>query len=421
MKIDEYAYSLQKQREGKSYSFLAERVPTSADAPYRIAPISTPIKPEDTVVVAFGGYGGGANIEGHNWFIKYITNFIRTQPQLSEARVCVAVCDWGENHPDSIARFAYNTKKSHPHAWDIMEKAKCPITQMDQEIYAPAAAADIFNDIILPKIKDSNGNKFQSHQMLKNMRGITVVAYCAGGHTAMYLEDYSIKEMTRMGYKPNEIHMALNQIVVIGSAMSCPYHKSNMRFINFGSVADSDMRTNAFAAHLFLMGGDFGLMHVENKNSDTFLCTQISNIGVEGNPNVCTAIPIEEYMARVEKENAEDHEESASDMFTEHDFIGFVAKNGFSNAAKNMQTLFKTIIVNTVDNSIKNSERPIFTPLPSMVDLVGDNIDVYGRADLTYVQKRTFYDFAVDVRVLHKCKQMLKLYSMNKWLKANQK
>lgn len=401
--------------------FWPNRVPTSADAPYRIAPISTPIKPEDAVVVAFGGYGGGANIEGHNWFIKNITNFIRTQPQLSEARVCVAVCDWGEKHPDSIARFAYNTKKSHPHVWNMMEKVKCPITQMDEEIYAPAAAADIFKDIILPKIKDSNGNKFQLHQMLKNMRGITIIAYCAGGHTAMYMEDYIIKEMTRMGYNPNEIHMALNQIVVIGSVMSCPYHKSNMHFVNFGSVADSDMRGTSFASHLFLMGGDFGLMHMKNKNSDTFLCTQIGNIGVEGNPNACVAIPIEEYMAQVEKENAEDHEESESDTFNEHTFLGFVAKDGFSNAAKNMQKLFKTIIVNTVDNSIKNSERPMFTPLPDMVDLVGEDIDIYGRADLTYTQKRTFYDFAIDARVLHKCKQVLKLCSMNAWLKANQK
>lgn len=421
MNIDKYADFLQQQRAGKSYSFLAERVATSIDAPYRIAVTDKPIKSEDAVVVAFGGYAGGANIEGHNWFIKYITNFVRTQPHLSEARVCVAVCDWGENHLDSIARFAYNTKKSHPRMWNMMEKLKRPITQMDADIYAPAAAADIFNNIILPKIKNSNGDKFPLYQMLKNMRGITVIAYCAGGHTAMYLEDYAIKEMTRMGYKPNEIRMALNQIVVIGYAMSCPYQKSNMRFVNFGSVADSDVRTNAFAAHLFLMGGDFGLMHIKNKNSDTFLCTQISNIGVEGNPNAWTAIPIEEYMVQVEKELAEDHEESETDMFNEHDFIGFVAKNGFSNAAKNMQTLFKTIIVNTVDNSIKNSEYAVFSPLPGMVDLVGENIDMYGRADLTYTQKRTFYDFALDARILHKCKQAIKLHSMNVWLKSNQK
>jgi len=419
MDINAYTKSLKNKRDGQSYSFLAERVPTSSDAPYRIATLNSPIKPEDAVVVGFGGYGGGANIEGHNWFIKYITNFIRTKPELNNARVCVAICDWGEKYPEIIARFAYNTQKYHPYMWNIMKKMKCPITKMATDIYAPAAAEDIFNNIILPKIKDSNGNNFSLHQILKNLRGITVVAYCAGGHTAMYLEDYMVKKMTDMGYPMKDIKMALNQIVVIGYAMSCPYSKSNMRFINFGSVSDSGVRSTPLASYLFFMGGDFGLLHAKHKNNDTFLCTQISKVGIEGNPNILHAMPIEEYMKKNEEECSEEHQESESDLFNEHTFIGFVAKKGFSNGAKNLQQLFKTVIVNTVDNSIKNSERKVFTPLPNMVDLVGTDVDIYGRANLAYIKQRTLYDFAaMDWQIIYKCKQAMKLHFMNRCLKG---
>ena len=420
MNITEYDKFMCKQRDGKSYAYLAERVPTSVDAPYRIALVGDKIKPDDAVVLAFGGSGGG--IIGNNWFAKIITNFIRENKALNDARIIVAICDFGEDYPEKTSRDTYNISKKHPIAWNFMSRAHHPLTTVDPENNEPLAAQDIFYDVIWPKVATPAGKRLPTNEMLKNMRGITIIAYCAGGHTAMFLEDFIKPQMARLGYSSKEIDVALNQIVVIGYAMNCPYHKSKMHFISFNSNADSDTNQDSFQRCLFLTRADFGLMHFQKNHSDTFLCTQISKAGVEGNPCEWVAIPIEEYLAKREQEAAEDHVESKDDTYNEHSFIGFVEKDGYSKGAQNLSKLFNTIITNTVANSIQNAKGSKFMPLPEMPDLVGEYVDIYGRADLVYFQQRTKnIIYAPAATAFYYGEQLLKFTGMTAWARNRAK
>lgn len=414
MDIYEYANLIKQKRGGQSYSFLAERVATSDEAPHRIAVLKESIKSDDAVVVAFGGSGDGANIHGHNWFIKYITNFIRSKPELNDARVCVAICDFCEDSKSDLIRYAYDIKKSHPALWQLMDNVtKHPITKIDNENFQPTVAQDIFNNIIYPKLIDKDGKRFSTQDMIKNMRGITVIAYCAGGHTAMFLEEYMAKQMAKMGYNEYEIKSALNQIVVIGYAMTCPYKKSNLHFISFDSLADNHKTT--FREYMFFSLADFGVMYNKSNQNDVFLCTQISKRGIEGNPNIWYAQRIEDYMALNEKQNAEDWQESKEDIYNEHTFLGFVEKNGYSNGAKDLQKLFKNAIVSTVKNSIRNSKNSKYIPLPDTEDLMEENIDIYGRARLSYIRQRVLYGIvAAPLNVLHKSRKAIELCVMRK-------
>jgi len=418
MNIYEYADFMKQKSQGHSYSFLAERVQTSDEAPYRIAVTKDAVKPDDAVVLALGGSGDGANIEGHNWFIKYITNFIRNNEKLNSARVCVAVCDMSEKYKGYIARTAYNVKKLHPKIWRFLKNVNQHyITKLDLENYKPWAVKDIFNDVILPKVTDNTGNKLPINQMLKNVRGITIIAYCAGGHTAMYLEEEIKSRMLKIGYNSVEIRAALNQIPVIGYAMNCPYAKSDLHFISFNSIADNhnEIFTPVLHRYLFIMESDFGVMHVKNKNCDDFVCTKIGRAGIEGNPNILYGMKIEEYLDRQAKEDEESHQESKDDMFNDHTFLGFVEKNGYSIGAKNLQTLFKNVIVGATENSIQNSKGNNFIPLPQMEDLVGDAIDVYGRANLAYMRESFSYAlYYLACQTVCKTLDMIKLYRWGK-------
>ena len=419
MNIEDYAKSLKKQHNGQSYAFLAERVPESADAPYRFAPISEPIKPNAPIIIAFGGSGDGANIIGHNWFIKHITNFIRSYPQLNGARVCVAVCDFGKKYNDNIARDAYNIQKDTPKVWNFLDKVvKHPITKMDPENYNPRAARDIFNAVILPKITDKYGFRLSTNQMLQNIRGITIIAYCSGGHTAMYLEHEMVAQMGKYGYRQNEIKTALNQIAVIGSHLTCPYDKSNMRFFNFHSVSDVG-HMNSFQEFLYMSQARFDIMHIAKNNSDTFYCNRMSKDEYLNGERIIRVIPVEDFMGKMDEQNSEDHVESPTDMFGEHDFIGFVEKDDFSNGAKDLQTLFKTIIVNTAENSIKNAHGNKFVPLPATEDLVGDKLDILGRANVAFIREETIYiPSALSWQLIYQQKQIANLHSIRKWLKS---
>ena len=422
MQIHEYADFMKQKSGGHGYSFLAERVPTSDEAPHRIAVINDAIRASDAVVLALGGSGDGANILGHNWFVKYITNFIRNNDKLNNARVCVAVCDMSEKYRGDIARTAYDVKKSYPNVWRFLDKVnKHPLTQMDSENYKPWVVRDIFNDVILPKVADKSGARFPTAQMLKNIRGITIIAYCAGGYTAMYLEEEIKSKMLELGYAPSEIRAALSQIPVIGSTLDCPMQKSDLRFISFNSVADNHDKDfySAFQRYLFVMGNDFGVMHLKNKNSDNFICTQIANIGIEGNPNICYAMPIDKYLEISERQIQESWQESKEDLYNEHSFLGFVEKNGYSNGAKNLQNLFKNVIIGATENSIQNSQGEQFIPLPKIEDLVGPAVDIYGRANLTYMQERIQYaPFALPWQIICKTRDMFRLYKIRQNLKA---
>ena len=67
MNIEDYVGVCQKERQGKSFAFLAERCATSAEAPYRIKPAGT-VLPEETCVLVLAGAGGF--LRGYNGVLK---------------------------------------------------------------------------------------------------------------------------------------------------------------------------------------------------------------------------------------------------------------------------------------------------------------------------------------------------------------
>ena len=194
MDIYEYNKYLIESRGERGYSFLAERVPESAGIAYNIRVVTEPIRPNDAMLVALGGDGGGANIAGHNGLIKYVTNFIKTIPELHDARIHVAICNFGTKYPERGLRRAFTISKRYPLIWSTMQKFTArPIKQL----YDPLPAQDIYRAIIQPKVTDGAGQRITLNTMLKNMRGITFLAYCAGGHTAMQIEEFAHHTMAK--------------------------------------------------------------------------------------------------------------------------------------------------------------------------------------------------------------------------------
>lgn len=55
--------------------------------------------------------------------------------------------------------------------------------------------------------------------------------------------------------------------------------------------------------------------------------------------------------------------------------------------------MFKSIIAKSIENSIQNSENPDFIPLPETLDLIGENVDAYGKSNVVYSQQNLIYQF----------------------------
>lgn len=409
MEIYKHSDILANMRRNKSYSLLAERVPVSENAPHRINIVKEPILARDTVLLVLGGTGG---VDGHNGLLKYVDNFVKQHPLLQGTRVCMPICFWGPDYKNEFARLAFSTSKNYPILWamlNLTERHK--LTHLPSENYTPKAIEDIYNSVILPKITHRGTERLSKDVLLRNLRTITILAYCAGGHTAMKLEELIKQNMLKLGYSDSEIKIALNQIVVVGHAMDCPYEKSDLRFFSFASVSDpANLTQSAFKTFLQTFHPDFGMMHFNNYISDTFYCTQMSSVGIEGNDNIAKAIPIDEYMAQREKEAADSHTESETDTYNEHTFIGFVPKQGFSNGAKNLQKTFQEVLVGALVNSLSNARSKDFIPLAPVKDLVCDD-ELLNRADLEYIKNYIKYlPFAASANILKYIQDMRLLY-----------
>ena len=158
MKITNHIEDCRKQRNGLSFAFLAERCPTSGDAPHRIRP-AFPILPEENCVLVLPGTGGRKiNLRDYNGMLKQTDNFVKNNidSASSPVRVCVAICDFGKQHLDKIAR-----KSAYFEAWypQYVESLKHDIPQAClQETFNPLYIKDIFETAILPRITSQDGN-----------------------------------------------------------------------------------------------------------------------------------------------------------------------------------------------------------------------------------------------------------------------
>lgn len=422
MNIEQYVKYLETTSPDKGFAFLAHRVPTSPETPYHIATSDPKIQPNTPILLILGGSGGGTNVEGHNGLLKTVDNFIRSNTELDKTQVHIAICNWGTEYDNTCARNAFIIKKRYPLIWKIMQNyTKHPLTNMPENNYAPKAVEDIFNTIILPRITTPDGHKLPTDTLLKNLRQITIVAYCAGGHTAMKLEELTKQKMKAIGYTETEIIMALNQLPVIGYAMSCPYEQSNMKFFAFATTNDSldPLEERLFPLTIKLLHKDIGCVHFTKNNSDIFYCTKTHNYGIEGNPNIITVIPIEEYLKRCEQENDINHTESETDTFTDHTFIGFVPKIGYSNGAKQLQTIFSQIIKQTISNSIQNAENEHFVPLPPTNQLITDQ-QLLQQANNNFTKIKYLYTpFKIPFGIGHTLAKQLMLGALRDRLQRN--
>ena len=393
MTIQDSLNFLNEHLSDRGWAVLAERVPQSDDAPHKIALVKNTIKPNEPVVLVLPGSGG--DVISYNGMLKRVHDFVKNNDKTSQARVCIAMYDYKERYVENLARAALLIKKKFPGTWLFMKYiSRHPWAKSNSEISSPMAIHDIYNNVVHPKIVDANGKRLPQQQLLKNIRTITIVGYCAGGHVAMMLEDVIKSEMLSLGYSKSEIKMALGQIPVIGYAMNAPSEKSDFKFFNFNSVSDDQDMDSAFKRYLYLTTyeNEFDLMHFSKNRDDTFYCQSLN----KKTKWVCQKI--EDYLKEQEElakiELHEDHVESSEDSYRQHSFIGFVEKNGFSTGAKQLQAIFKSIIEKSVENSIENGVGAKFVPLPKTLDLIGDdNVDNYGKSDVVYLQENTKYQF----------------------------
>ncbi len=245
-----------KERQGKSFALLAERVDKSAVAPYGINAAEI-VSPEETLVLVLGGAGGrGVHLRGYNGYLKKTDDFIKTHPELSgkNVRVCVAVCYIGRFHNERLAREKlYHEYWQEQYSLDMMAK------EQKEEILSPCYIKDIFEQAFLPRISRNGGKeRLPAEQAARNIRRLNIVTHCHGAYVALRLEQMMLQKMAKLGYLPAERKKVVRQLMVLNYAPDCPARMAESRFITIESAADDHNKYQTrFKEYLQMKALDF--------------------------------------------------------------------------------------------------------------------------------------------------------------------
>ncbi len=358
MNIEALIEAKRKERNARSFAILAERCPTSEDAPYRIRPVEN-LRPDEPMVLVLGGTADG--LEDYNGMLKRVDNFIRKQPEFADVRVCIAVCDFGEYHDDEIARESLyqddawfeQLKKDHANV----------IEETWRETFNPAYIHDIFEQVVLPRIAKNGGTERRSQeQALQNIRSLNIVGHCHGGYVAMSLEKLMGKKMTELGYSLSEQKQVKSQQVVLAYNPDCPKGESESCFISIESAKDSHNKyNNYFKEWLLMKPKDFDVCYLPKKWGRTLMCSRVN----KNKRSVYVAIPVDEWFNNL-------HKRRKRDTLGEHDFMGFTPAKNMSKGAIKLQKMANNILVNAVKNSLR--QKGGFVSLPKIQDLAADTI-----------------------------------------------
>lgn len=371
MNITDHIEDWRKYRGNLSFAFLAERCPTSEDAPYRIRP-SAPVLPEENCVLVLAGTGGrGINLRGYNGMLKKTDNFVKNNVDLSVSpvRVCVAVCDFGKKHLDKIARKSGYYEAFWP---DSVAELKYSIPEdCIEETFNPLYIKDIFESTILPRISSKEGTeRLPLLRAEQNIRRLNIVAHCHGAFVATQLEKLMDKKMNELGYQAEEQQKIKDQLLVLAYNPDCPKWKTGFRFISVESSQDRHNEYHGYLREWLLMKPkDFGVCFIPKIYGQTLMCAKVDKFGIEGNPpREMKLMSAEEWFKQIHGVDTGKEKELG-----EHDFMGFEPIKNMSKGALKLQSFANNILRNAVRNSQKQNGEE-FVALPNIQHLTANTL-----------------------------------------------
>lgn len=378
-----------KERQGKSFALLAERVDKSAVAPYGINAAEI-VSPEETMVLVLGGAGGrGVHLRGYNGYLKKTDDFIKTRPELSgkNVRVCVAVCYIGRFHNERLAREKlYHEYWQEQYSLDMMAK------EQKEEILSPCYIKDIFEQAFLPRISRNGGKeRLPAEQAARNIRRLNIVTHCHGAYVALRLEQMMLQKMAELGYLPAERKKVVRQLMVLNYAPDCPARMAESRFITIESAADDHNKYQTrFKEYLQMKALDFGMLRLPERGGNVLMCTKIDKTGIEGNPKkiiVARRIDEDDVFFSTPKSNAEPvpDNETKEKVLGEHEFLGFKKASNMSKGAEELQIFANNILKNAVLNSLCQNDASA-KALPTVKTLACDTSKQYAAFSRAYLK-----------------------------------
>lgn len=176
---------------------------------------------------------------------KFINNFIERTGQNIQVYSVVyrptqnkAIMDW-------FKQIILNPQTNYKLSYTVLSK----ILFMNQAVNRIALHKyinEIFEQTILPRISDDNGNKLPVQIAKQNIRNITFVSHCYGGWIAKRLIQLMTKKLQELKYSDEDSKEIMRQMVSISQSPVYLFNDSNYSMLNFTSASDTSLYYTSF-------------------------------------------------------------------------------------------------------------------------------------------------------------------------------
>lgn len=96
----------------------------------------------------------------------------------------------------------------------------------------------LFDIFIRPRIMNSDHGRLDFHIAMQNISKLKIFLHCYGSSVIKFLEEMTLSEMQKIGYKKSEIKSIMRNLLVIEHAPSAPIEKSAFTCLSFATAMD---------------------------------------------------------------------------------------------------------------------------------------------------------------------------------------
>lgn len=200
--------------------------------------ITDKVPADDICVLYLGGDGTQTDRDANGGLKNIQTALQHTDLNLENIKFYGAVYNYGKTQSD---KKSHDPKIARNQLFDKFNRkllSNGSVGDNIADIVAPKYIQQLFDSAILPRITLSNNGKKDVKEVCKNIRRLTIVAFCHGTYVFLKLEEMMQNKLKELGYTTAERNQIQKQLCCVAYAPLAPLGVSKSTLLSFISTRD---------------------------------------------------------------------------------------------------------------------------------------------------------------------------------------
>ena len=234
---------------------IIKRVPKTAQTPFSYIVVDS-IPTNETVIVVFGGELSTSD-RAANSSAKQIQNLLH-ENEIYDVNVYAVVYDFGSRNAKLERTDQFRMAGRRLAKASLTDEQTSLLSEMRKNEPLPNYIKQLFDILILPRIRDKQGKRLPVEQAVRFIRKLRFYANCHGASSIWQMANYMYATLISLGYTKEEANKIQSEVLVIQHSPTAPLTKQKFTTLSFASAEDTMMQdhSNLFAKWLYENSAD---------------------------------------------------------------------------------------------------------------------------------------------------------------------